>query len=96
MYKRQTLNSSDKVTRIDIEEGSNSTVKGEVTYIKTSGSSKYIEIEKSNGKEVEYDLASSVTVKKGSSTKSLSYVEEGMDVKLTLNSKNDVTKIEIE
>ena len=68
---------------------------GEITDIKTSGTKK-ITIEKSNGKEVTYELTDDVTIKEGSSTKKLSYLDEGMDVKLTLNKKDEVTKIEID
>lgn len=88
-----TLNSDNKVTRIEIT-GSTTSVKGEVTYIKTSGTKK-IRIEKSNGSETTYYLADSVKVKKDGNTKSLSYIDEGMDVKLTLDDDDEVTRIDI-
>lgn len=95
MYVVLTLDSNDRVTRIEIEDSLTSwDVRGEVTYIKTSGT-KRITIEKDNGSKVSYDLDSDVDVRKGSSYKSLSYVDEGMYVELTLNNKDKVTDIYI-
>ncbi|MGC7847728.1 hypothetical protein ACP3TJ_11860, partial [Desulforudis sp. 1088] len=92
MQVKLTLNSDDKVTRIEITAPAG--IQGTVTYIRTSGT-KRIMIEKSNGQEETYYLADSVTVKEGSATRSLGYIEEDMLVELTLNSDDKVTRIEI-
>ncbi|MEW6727464.1 MAG: S-layer homology domain-containing protein [Bacillota bacterium] len=92
MQVKLTLNSDDKVTRIEITAPAG--IQGTVTYIRTSGT-KRIMIEKSNGDEETYYLAETVTVKEGSATRSLGYIEEGMLVELTLNSDDKVTRIEI-
>ncbi|MFZ5898742.1 MAG: S-layer homology domain-containing protein [Bacillota bacterium] len=90
MQVRLTLDGDNKVSRIDITDSA--ALEGAVTYIKTSGT-KRITIEKSSGREESYYLADSVTVKEGSATRSLSYVKEGMRVKLTLDTDDKVTKI---
>ncbi|KJS17576.1 MAG: hypothetical protein VR69_04390 [Peptococcaceae bacterium BRH_c4b] len=87
-----TLNSAKEVTRIEIKDLT--VVEGEVTYISTSGT-KRIKIEKSNNKEVTYYLADGVTVKDGGTSKSLSYIDTGLDVKLYLNDDDKVIRIEI-
>ncbi len=87
------LNSDDKVIRIDIM-GSSSTVRGEVTTIRTSGT-KRIWIKLSSGSEKNYYLLDDVKVMDGSATRSLSHVDEGMNVKLTLDDNDEVTRIDI-
>jgi hypothetical protein len=87
------LNDDRKVVRIDVY-GSASTVRGEVTSIRTSGSER-IWIKRSNGDKENYYLSDDVTIKEGSKTRKLSYVEEGMDVKLTLDGDDEVTRIDI-
>ncbi|GAB6159011.1 hypothetical protein JCM39194_22110 [Desulfotomaculum varum] len=89
-----TLNRDNEVTKIVIEKSDENEIDGEVTNIKTTGSKK-ITIEDSRGKSKTYYLASRVTVKEGSKSASLSDVEEGQDVTLTLNSDDEVTKIVI-
>lgn len=91
MNVKLTLDNNE-VTRIDIY--GSSTVEGEVTYIRTAGT-KRIEIEKSNGSDETFYIDSGVTVREGDDARSLSAVEIGMVVRLTLNVDDRVTRIEI-
>ncbi|MFZ5634785.1 MAG: S-layer homology domain-containing protein [Bacillota bacterium] len=92
MEVRLTLDVDSRVTRIEIID--ESTVEGEVIDIITSGSDR-IRIEKSNGDIETYYLDDDVTVKEDGSSRDLDDVEEGMEVRLTLDSSGDVTRIDI-
>ncbi|MFZ5646342.1 MAG: S-layer homology domain-containing protein [Bacillota bacterium] len=97
MEVRLTLNGSGYVTRIDIldESDTSSDAEGEVTHLQATGSNRYIEIKESDGDERAYDLADGVTVHDNGEVRSLYYIVSGMGVKLTLNSRGDVTRIDI-
>lgn len=91
MEVKLTLDEDDRVTRIDIKD--ESIVEGEVTYISTSGGDR-IRIEE-DGDEETYYLDDDVTVKEDGSSRDLDDIEKGMVVRLTLNSSDDVTRIDI-
>ncbi|MFZ5642625.1 MAG: S-layer homology domain-containing protein [Bacillota bacterium] len=88
-----TIESNDKVTLIKIIDSSTSSgaVKGRITAVNLTND--YIKINKNGDSIITYYFAENVTVKEGSATRGLSYLEEGMDVELTLNSDGKVTKI---
>lgn len=92
MHAKITMNSIDRVVRIEIKKLS--TVEGKVNFSRTSGAVK-IEIQKSNGLREAYYLDGGVTVKEGSITGSLSDVVKGMGVRLTVEERGDVTRIDI-
>lgn len=90
MEVKLTLNGDDEVTRVEIKDSnaSSSTADGEVTYI----SSSKIELDDDDM----YYFADSVTYKdEDGDTISRSDIEEGMEVELTLNSDDEVTRVEI-
>lgn len=89
---RLTLDKDNKVTKIEIT--SESTVEGEVTFISTAGVD-IIKIEKSSGSEKTYYLDDDVAVKEDGRSRDLEDVREGMYVRLTLNSRGDVTRIDL-
>ncbi len=70
-----------------------SSVDGRVVYISTSGTRR-IQIEKGSGALETYSLANGVTVREGGVTRYLSYIKEGMSVRLDLNSDGEVHLIE--
>lgn len=93
-----TLNSKDEVTKIDAETGSSSSSSS------TSGSlyslsSSTIKIKTSSGGTRSYDIAKDCTVTIDGSSSSVSRLRDRFnddkeyDVKLTINSKDEVTKI---
>ena len=92
MQVRLHLDEDLDVTRIEIIGVMS--VRGEVTYIRTSGTEK-IRIEKSNGQEVSYYLKGNVTVKENGVTRYLNDVTVGLDVELTLDEDDQVTHIDI-
>ncbi|WP_373322956.1 S-layer homology domain-containing protein [Desulforamulus aquiferis] len=73
-----------------------SDLEGEVTYIKTSGTYR-ITIKKSDGSEKTYDVNDNVEVYRynNSSKRSFDYINEHDYVKLTTNSRDYVTKIDV-
>lgn len=87
------LNDDDKVIKIEIN-GYSSTVRGEVTGIRTTGT-KRIWIELSSGAEKDYYLSDNVKITDGTVNRTLSYVEKDMEVKLTLDDDDEVTRIDI-
>ena len=91
MYVELTLDDSNEVAEIKIS-GESQGLEGEVTDIRTSGTEK-ITIEKDNGREVTYYLDDDVVVREDSYSRSLSYVDEGMEVRLVLNGDNKVSRI---
>ncbi|MHB8917939.1 MAG: hypothetical protein ACYC4H_07935, partial [Desulfocucumaceae bacterium] len=92
MEVRITLDRDDQVTRIEIL--SVSYVEGEITYIRATGT-KRIEIKKSNGREEGYYINDNVTVREGNSIRDLEDLDTDMDVQLTLDSGEEVTRIDI-
>lgn len=92
MWVELTLDSDDDVVLIEII--GNSVTEGKVTDIWTSGS-KRIEIEESDGDEETYHIDSGVTVREGGSIRDLDDIDEGMEVRLTLDDDRRVTRIEI-
>jgi len=87
------LNSNDEVTHIVVGTSA-SAREGVVDYIRTSGNAR-IRIINDDGDKYTYYLADDVTVKEGSRTRDLDDVEEGDEVRLTLNDDDEVIKIEI-
>jgi len=96
MYVELTLDSNDDVTRIEIKDSNTSSdlVKGEVTYIRTSGTKK-IEVDEDGGSEESYNISDNVVIKEGLVNKNIYYIEKGMQVELTLDSNDRVTRIDI-
>lgn len=88
-----TLNSDDEAAKIEVGVSS-SELEGVVDYIRTSGSEK-IRIVNDDDDEYTYYIDDDVTVKEGSRTRDLDDIDEGDEVRLTLNNDDDVIKIEI-
>jgi len=88
------LDSRNYVARIDIKTGS-STLEGRITYIYSSSYGGQIQIQKSSGRTESYYLDSYVLVRDGSTSRSISYLTEGMNVSLTLGNGNRVTVIDL-
>jgi len=94
MKVRLTRDGYDYVTGIEIITDSWA-LEGRITYISYYGSGQ-IQIQKSSGRSESYYLAESVLVRDGgSSSRSINYLTEGMNVRLTLDSANRVTVIDI-
>ena len=92
-----TLNSKDEVTKIDAKTGSSSTSSTSGSLYSLSSST--IKIKTSSGGTRSYDIAKDCTVTIDGSSSSVSRLKDRFhddkqyDVKLTLNSKDEVTKI---
>ena len=85
MKVRLARDSYDYVTGIEIT--GTWALEGRITYISSSGySSGQIQIQKSSGSTESYYLAASVQVRDGYSSRSISYLTQGMNVRLTLDS----------
>ncbi|NTW04677.1 MAG: S-layer homology domain-containing protein [Peptococcaceae bacterium] len=91
-WVRLYLNSDLKVSRIEIMAGYS--VEGTVDYLALSGTEK-IRIKQSNGDLKTYYLNEDVLVRENSTSRSLSYLEKDMYVKLDLNTDEEVTRIDI-
>jgi len=94
MNVSMALDSRNYVARIDIKTGS-STLEGRITYIYSSSYGGQIQIQKSSGRTESYYLDSYVLVRDGSTSRSISYLTEGMNVSLTLGNGNRVTVIDL-
>ncbi|MFZ5634786.1 MAG: S-layer homology domain-containing protein [Bacillota bacterium] len=92
MRVRLTLDGRGNVAGIDII-GSH-TVKGKVTLMQTSGTEKIGVRGISNQEEIYY-LDHGVTVREGGITRKPDYIYEGMFVKLTLDDRGKVTRVDI-
>lgn len=93
MYVKLSMNSSGEVDLIEII--GKSTVEGDVTYIQTAGNNKSVEIKDSYDRKRAYTLLGSATVREEGATRSLNFILKGMKVRLTVNSYDEVTWIDI-
>ncbi|SHL06378.1 S-layer protein, partial [Desulforamulus aeronauticus] len=90
-FVKLKLDSSDRVTRIDILNVE--VIEGKVTHIDTYDNT--IEIENSNGRKTEYDVSGSVKVWEDSKSRSFRNIRSGDKVRLILDSKRYVTEINL-
>jgi hypothetical protein len=86
------LNSNIKVSRIEITAGYS--VEGTLDYLTLSGTEK-IRIKQSNGDLKTYYLDDDLLIKENSTSRTLSYLEKGMYLKLELNRDEKVTRIDV-
>lgn len=94
MKVRLARDSYDYVTGIEIT--GSWALEGRITYISSSShGSGQIQIQRSSGRAESYYLATSVLVRDGYSSRSISYLSQGMNVRLTLDSANRVSVIDI-
>ncbi|WP_066633975.1 S-layer homology domain-containing protein [Desulfolucanica intricata] len=85
---------NNKVVFITVDKES-TTVTGRVITIKTSGDYEITIFEDEDEKDIKYDVRGNVVVKDGSKTLDFDEIAEGNEVKLYLDSDEDVIKIEI-
>ncbi|AQS60198.1 S-layer homology domain-containing protein [Desulforamulus ferrireducens] len=90
-FVKLKLDSSDRVTRIDILNVE--VIEGKVTHIDTYDYT--IEIENSNGRRTEYDVSSNVKVWEDSKSRTLRNIRSGDKVRLILDNKRYVTVINL-
>lgn len=90
-----TIDRDDKVLIISIEDDITSKIEGEVVYVKSTGNQRII-IEDEDGDLGDYYLSESIKIKMDGSYVDVEDIEEGMEVTLTLDADDEVTKIEIE
>ncbi len=90
-----TLNEDNDITLVNEDNSSKVSISGEITYVKTSGEAR-LELEERNGKEHTYYFAKSYTIVEDGINRKIGYLEEGMEVTLTLNSDDEIKKIVID